>query len=125
MTTLPVGQRFNLTGWQGGTSGFRIDLESRSRVFEPLQNTLRHVQVVLPGRETPTHCRITPTFWTTCPEFRSDEIGRWMVRRGEKPWEKGRPPRYEAELVVVDDGTTGICIVQDVGSNRKSRLTGP
>ena len=112
MTMSPMGQRFNLTGWQGGTSGFRVAVESRGRVFEPLQRTLRHVQVVMPGREGPTHCQVTTTFWTTCPELRSAEIGHWMERRGDKPWAKGKPPRYEAELIAINEDTVSIRIVQ-------------
>ena len=44
MTTLPVRGRIELTGWQGGTSGFRVVAESRRRVFEPLQGKLRYVE---------------------------------------------------------------------------------
>lgn len=112
MTTLPVGQRINLTGWQGGTSGFRVGAESKTRALVPLRRTLRKVRVELPGYVTPLICRITPTFWTTCPEFRSAEIGRWMEQLGEKPWPEGKPPRFEAQLVAIDGSTATIRIVQ-------------
>ena len=111
MTTLPVGQRIQLTGWQGGTSGFRIGAESRRRMFGPFKNTLRQVQVELPGHGTPLSCPITPIFWTTCPELRSADIGRWMQRSGDKPWPEGRPPRYEAELIAINAGTAIIRII--------------
>ena len=111
MTGIHDDQRIGLTGWQGGTSGFRVGKESRKRVFETLQKTLRRVRVALPGHGVQPTCRITSTFWTTCPEFRSAEIGRWMERRGEKPWAGGKPPRYEAELVSVDGDTACVRIV--------------
>ena len=83
MTGIHADQRISLTGWQGGTSGLRVGKESRQRVFMPYQNTLRRVRFELPGHGEKAQCRITSTYWTTCPEFRSAEIGRWMERRGE------------------------------------------
>lgn len=82
-------QKLTLTGWQGATSGLRVDAESRRRVFLPLKGVLRHVQVVLPGHGVQPCCRLTRTFWATCPEFRSAEIGKWMENRGDKPWPRG------------------------------------
>ena len=35
MTTLPVAQPIHLTGWQAGTSGFRVVVESKSSVLSP------------------------------------------------------------------------------------------
>ena len=105
-------QRIGLTGWQGGTAGFRVGAESRSRVLEPYKRTLRRVQVELPGHGTRPCCRIRATFWTTCPELRSAEIGRWMEQRGDKPWPQGKPPRYEAELITTVNDTATVRIVR-------------
>ena len=91
-----------LTGWQGGTTGLRVDAESRHRVLLPLKLTLRRVRIELPGHPRRPVCEVSPTFWTSCPEFRSAEIGRWMNRRGDMPWPRGNPPRYKAELVETD-----------------------
>ena len=101
-----------LSGWQGATAGLRVAAESKQRVFEPLRGMAHRVQVELPGHGVQPLCRITSTFWTSCPEIRSAEIGRWMVARGDKPWPHGRPPRYEAELVEVDGVTMSIRIVE-------------
>ena len=68
-------------------------------------------KVELAGHQAPVCCRITPTFWEDCPELRSAEIGRWMVRRGDQPWAKRKPPRYEAELVATDEAAVRIRIV--------------
>ena len=92
------GQRVILSGWQGGTSGLHLDAESRRRVFLPLKGVLRRVRLVLPGHAVQPWCTLSPTFWTTCPEFRSADIGKWMEMRGDKPWPLRNPPRYEAAL---------------------------
>ena len=76
MTRNPLGQRMALSGWEGGTTGFRVDAVSRSGVLAPLKGTLRGIEVELPGLGVQPYCRITPTFLTTCPELRSAEIAR-------------------------------------------------
>ena len=96
------GRRVILTGWQGGTAGLRVSADSRRDVFLPLRKTLRCVQVELPGGASRVECRITPAFWRKCPQFRSGEIGRWMEERGDKPWPSWRPPRYNAEFVLLN-----------------------
>ena len=111
MTDNPLGPRMALTGWRGGTAGFRVDAVSRSRVLAPLKGTLRGIEIELPGVGVRPYCRITPTSWTTCPELRSAEIGRWMTRRREKPWPRGNPPSYDAELIGIDGGTARIRVV--------------
>ena len=105
------GKQLTLSGWQGATSGLRVDADSRRRVFLPLKGVLRRVEMVLPGHDVQPCCRLTPTFWTTCPEFRSAEIGKWMENRGDKPWPSGNPPRYSAELVVGSKGSAKIRIL--------------
>ncbi len=114
MTGIHGDQKISLTGWQGGTSGLRVGKESRQRVLLPFQTTLRRVWIDLPGHGVKPQCRITSAFWTTCPEFRCAEIGRWMEWRGEKPWERGKPPRYEAEVVSMDGDSATVRIVLSV-----------
>ena len=101
-----------LKGWQGGTTGFRVDADSRRRVLQPLKRTLRRVRIELPGHAAQPLCDVSPTFWTTCPEFRSAEIGRWMTKRGDKPWPPGSPPTYEAELVMAAGDTVTIRVLE-------------
>ena len=105
-----MDRELTLTGWKGATFGLRVDAESKCRVFFPLKNQLRRVRLVLHGHEARPCCSQTPTFWTTCPEFRSVEIGRWMDTRGDKPWPHGRPPKYRAELVAIDGDTAEVHI---------------
>ena len=100
-----------LSGWKGGTYGFRVDADTRCRMFLPLKDRLSSVQFVLPAHNLCPSCRITRTFWTTCPEFRSAEIGRWMEERGDMPWLSGHPPRYRAELTPIDGATAEIRVL--------------
>ena len=94
------GQQVSLSGWQGGaTWGLRVNAESRRQVFLPLKDVLRRVRLVLPGHTVQPWCTLSPRFWTTCPEFRSVEIGKWMEKRGDKPWPKRNPPRYNAAFL--------------------------
>ena len=93
------GQRVTVSGWKGPTSGLRVDAESRRRVFLPLKGVLRRVRLLLPGHAVQPWCTLSPTFWTSCPEFRSVEIGKWMAKRGDAPWPRRNPPRYEATLL--------------------------
>ena len=88
-----TNQKLRLTGWMGGTTGLRVDAESRRRVLLPLKPTLQGVHIELPGHPARPFCHVSSTFWTTCPEFRSAEIGRWMAHRDDKPWPHGNPPK--------------------------------
>ena len=101
-------REFTLSGWKGGTYGFRVDAETRCRTFLPLKDRLSSVRFVLPGHKMRPCCRLTKTFWTTCPEFRSAEIGKWMEARGDKPWPRGHPPKYRAQLEIGDGETAEI-----------------
>lgn len=37
--------------------------------------------------------RLNETFWSTCPELRSADIGRWLLELGVAPWGTRAPPR--------------------------------
>ena len=39
---------------------------------------------------------VSDSFWRSCCELRSVQIGLWMEARGERPWPRGQPPKYEA-----------------------------
>ena len=90
-----------VSGWKGGTEGLSVPAEHMRLLSKHRTRLTRHDLVVhLPGVREPLKIRLSPSFWSTCPEMRSVEIGRWMRRRGEAPWPKGRPPRYQATLIV-------------------------
>ena len=104
-------RNLTLSGWRGGTYGFRVNAESRCRMFLPLKDRLSIVRIVLPGHKVRPRCRLTKTFWTTCPEFRSAEIGRWMEARDDIPWTRGHPPKYRAQLEIGDVETAEIRVL--------------
>ena len=104
-------QKVELSGWQGGTYGFRVGSDSMDWVLRPIRHSLTHVRVVLPGHNVQPICRIADNFWTSCPEGRSVEIGRWMRRRREIPWPKGSPPHYIVQFIVHSDGVPELHII--------------
>jgi hypothetical protein len=52
------------------------------------------VIVDLPNGQSTT-ARLSSRFWTTCPEFRSADIGRFLLEMRLAPWPKGKPPSLE------------------------------
>ncbi len=85
-----------LTGWKGGTFGFRVSKQDR-KFFRQLSK----VRLELPnprGEPCQIEIRLSQSFWRECPELRSKEIGGWMFRRGNWPWPEGKPPKYKAKM---------------------------
>lgn len=85
-----------LTGWKGGTFGFRV-----SKQDQELFRELSKVKLELPnpdGGFCQIEIKLSQSFQQKCPEFRNKKIGEWMSRRGDYPWPKGHPPKYKAEV---------------------------
>ena len=85
-----------LSGWRGGIFEFRVSMKNRE-----LFRGLTKVKLQLPdsrGEFCQTEIELTPSFWRKCPEIRDKKIGEWMRERGDIPWTKGSPPKYEAEM---------------------------
>lgn len=85
-----------LTGWKGGTFGFRVRKEDQE-----LFRKLSKVKLELPNLgEEPCQIEIklSQSFWRGCPELRSKDIGGWMFRRGDLLWQEGSPPKYKAKM---------------------------
>ena len=109
-------RRFCLTGWTNGAGyfGLKIARSVRDQVFGSLKDGARnrpYVSVKLPGM-APVCVRISPSFWRTCTEFRSAQIGAWMKQRGDSPWPPGRPPKYIGEFRVGDSGAGGLPLLK-------------
>jgi hypothetical protein len=90
------------TAWNNGSHsrsgsgyGIRIRIQDRDRFFEPGWD---HVVLDLGGEAAAT-VRISESFWRTCAELRSAEIGRWLLRRKVAPWPSGQPPVLEVDQV--------------------------
>ena len=82
------------TAWSNGSPlptgagyGVKISVPDRDRFFE---RAWSEVTIELP-RGTAT-VRLSPSFWRTCTELRSQAIGRWLQDEGLAPWPKGHPP---------------------------------
>lgn len=89
-------------GWSNGSPspsgagyGIAISTSDRDRHFS---RDLRTVTLMLENGPTVT-VSLSDSFWRKCSEFRSAEIGRWLIGRGLAPWPKGKPPRLELEVV--------------------------
>lgn len=70
----------------------------------------------------------TSLFWSTCPEFRSPEIGAWMKKRGDAPWPEKEPPKYTAKLLMDSDSAIKIKILPDEEEgieNEQERISHP
>lgn len=72
----------------GAGYSVRISKHDRAAHFNKAWN---HVEVDIPGAGKIV-ASLSPTFWTTCPEIRNKEIGKWLLRCGLAPWPKGLPP---------------------------------
>lgn len=83
------------TAWHNGgppeeTSGYGLKLTKadRDRYFD---SSWEHILLELDGAET-TSVSLSPSFWRSCPELRSAEIGSWLIQHGAAPWKQGSPP---------------------------------
>lgn len=106
--------RFCLTGWNNGSGGLglRISRIDRDRLLRPLKHLVderRCIIVELPGMD-PVRVKVSPSFWLTCPEFRSADIGNWRKQRHEYPWRGGNPPKYTGELLTGISGNPRIVV---------------
>lgn len=50
----------------------------------------------------PTVVDLSPSFWRSCSELRSADIGRWLLGVQAAPWPKGSPPGIAVEHVAED-----------------------
>ena len=83
-------------GWHNGSQpgeptgyGIRLDPPARDAVFD---RSWEEVEVELDGGPTIV-VPLSASFWKSCPELRSAEIGSWLLEAGAAPWEGGDPPR--------------------------------
>jgi hypothetical protein len=89
-----------VSAWNNGTHlksgagyGLRMSRAIRDRWFRP---EWPNVVLELDGG-TRVAISLTPSFWRSCSELRSAELGRWLLRLGLAPWPSGAPPFLELE----------------------------
>ena len=81
----------NDSGTGQSAYGLRIPLAQRQRYFS---RRWSRVRIELPDGHGVATADIRASFWRSCPELRSAEIGKWLRASGVSVWAPGRPPRY-------------------------------
>lgn len=86
--------------WSNGSpsasgSGYGLAISPKDRDLH-LDPGVTAVMVRLGGSKEVV-ISLSPSFWRNCPEFRSAEIGRWLLDEGHAPWPKGKPPIFTME----------------------------
>jgi hypothetical protein len=61
--------------------------QDRDRYFDP---TWESVVVVIDDKESTVP--LSASFWRSCSEVRSADVGRWLLANGAAPWPRGQPP---------------------------------
>jgi hypothetical protein len=86
------------TAWNNGSHrlsgagyGLKISEADRDQFFDRDWETV----VFDFGGESEAVAALSDSFWRSCSELRSAEIGRWLRRHGLAPWPTGSPPRVE------------------------------
>jgi hypothetical protein len=90
------------TGWSNGRPlssgagyGLRISVSDRDRFFH---SDWDHVLLEVDGSRQVV-VRLSASFWRTCSELRSAEIGRWLLGQRLAPWPRGAPPSVEIDHI--------------------------
>lgn len=87
-----------VTAWNNGSHrssgtgyGLRFSETDRDRFFERgWDNVIFDL-----GGQAVVAITVSESFWRSCPELRSAEVGRWLRRNDLAPWPQGRPPILE------------------------------
>lgn len=82
------------TGWHGGGSpedaagyGIKFTERDRDQYFRTDWS-----EVAIEVGDSEATISLSPSFWRTCSELRSAELGRWLLESGAAPWLRGQPP---------------------------------
>jgi hypothetical protein len=87
-----------VSGWSNGSpndstgGGYGIKIRRQDR-DEHFGHTWSSVLVELENGEV-FDIGLSSSFWTTCPELRRKEIGKWMLDNGLGRWSNGRPHKF-------------------------------
>lgn len=76
------------TAWKGGSYGIRVG-QSNAKSYFPKQWSNIDVSIAGQVHSFP----LSPTFWTTCPEFRGASIEQWLRSHKLIPWPHRKPPQ--------------------------------
>ena len=83
------------TAWHNGGPpsapagyGIKFSTQDRDRHFDPKWSA---VTIEMEGGGSAL-VALTPSFWRSCSELRSADIGRWLLETGAAPWPSRHPP---------------------------------
>lgn len=76
----------------GAGYGISIPIDCRAKYFKRDWNS-----IILNIEDIFVEIKLNTTFWTTCNELRSKEIGKFLKKNELQEWEKDKP--YELELI--------------------------
>ena len=93
-----------------GGYGLRLSPGDRDRNFD---SSWTSVDVELDGGPTIT-VGLNPSFWRTCSELRSEEIGQWLLDAKVAPWPMGDPPSVVIRVIEGNRFTARIHVVKSV-----------
>lgn len=87
-----------VAAWNNGTYnptgagyGLRLDVADRDTIFN---RSWSDVVFDLPNGTAGVRIKLSPAFWRDCAEFRSAEIGKWLIGAGYGRWRRGSPPTF-------------------------------
>lgn len=88
-------QQMRAVGWHNGSSpdepsgyGLAFSIADRDRHFD---RSWPEAIIELDGFGEVT-MPLSPSFWRSCSELRSVDVGRWLLEQGAAPWPASRPP---------------------------------
>jgi hypothetical protein len=85
--------------------GLRIIKSFRDSTFTPNRTTWLTVKLYLNNyANNPVVINLSSSFWGTCMELRSKEIGIWFIRNRKAHWKKNHPHQY----TLVQRGTSNV-----------------
>ncbi len=78
----------------GAGYGILIPKRERDKYFNRKWDRVKiHIE------DTSVEIKLRDTFWTTCNELRSKEIGKYLLKNGLGVWEKWKPHKLTLEVV--------------------------
>lgn len=87
----------------GAGYGIKISKCDRSKLFSKLDNK---VIIHIGNISNSIEITLRDTFWTTCSELRSCEIGKYLIDNGLRRWEKYKPHK----LLLVPQGSNNFLL---------------
>jgi len=79
----------------GAGYGLRIKQKDRDKFF---QKNWKSINIIINSKQS-INVKLSKSFWKECIELRSSAIGKWMIDNELAPWSKGKPSKFNMELI--------------------------